>query len=80
MNWKNKLTSRKFWMAVTGFVTAVLTALHVNDLAIEQVVTIIGALGTLVAYILAEGYVDGKREENAALVLDEIDEGAEGGR
>ena len=58
INWKRKLTSRKFWLAVIGFVTALLVAFNVDKLAVEQVVAIISALGTLVAYIIGEGMTD----------------------
>ena len=58
IDWKRKLTSRKFWVAVIGFVTALLVAFNVDKLTIEQVVAIISALGTLVAYIIGEGMTD----------------------
>lgn len=61
INWKLKLSSRKFWAALTGFAVAVLCAFGVSELTIEQVSAIIGAVGTLVVYIAAEGYVDGQR-------------------
>ena len=61
INWKQKLTSRKFWAAITGFVTAILVAFKVPDLTIEQVVAIISASATLVAYIIGEGLVDAAR-------------------
>jgi hypothetical protein len=56
--WINKLTSRKFWAAVIGFITALLIAFNVPDLKIEQVVTVVAAIATLVAYIVGEGMVD----------------------
>jgi hypothetical protein len=55
-----KLTSRKLWLAIAGFVTALLVLFGVDELRIEQVCTLIGALGSLCAYILAEGYADAK--------------------
>lgn len=55
-----KLTSRKFWVAIIGFVSALLIAFGVDELRIEQLCTVIGALGTLCAYIFAEGYADAK--------------------
>lgn len=61
INWKQKLTSRKFWTAVIGFVTAMMVAFGVNDLTIEQVVAIITAASTLIAYIIGEGMVDAAR-------------------
>ena len=64
IDWKRKLSSRKFWVALIGFVTAILVAFKVDELTIEQVTSVISAASILVAYILDEGYVDGKREEN----------------
>jgi len=59
IDWKKKLTSRKFWVALIGFVTAVLVAFNVDGGTIEQITSIVMAFATLIAYILAEGFVDG---------------------
>ena len=61
---KKKLTSRKLWLAIIGFVTALLVAFGVDDIKIEQICALIGALGSLCAYILAEGYADAKSTKN----------------
>ena len=63
IDWKKKLTSRKFWAALIGFVSAVLVAMNASDLAIEQVAAILGGLSVLVAYILAEGFTDASHKE-----------------
>lgn len=63
IDWKKKLTSRKFWAALIGFVSAVLVAMNASDLAIEQVTAILGGLSVLVAYILAEGFTDASHKE-----------------
>jgi len=55
------LTSRKFWAAVIGFITAMMVAFGVSDLTIEQVVAMITAASTLIAYIIGEGMVDSAR-------------------
>lgn len=65
INWKQKLTSRKFWAAVTGFVTSVMVACNVDNLTIEQVVSIISGCSVLVAYIIGEGMVDSSNMEKA---------------
>jgi uncharacterized membrane protein len=62
IDWKQKLSSRKFWVAVVGFVSALLYAFNVADAEIEQVTSIIMSGATLIAYILAEGFVDANRE------------------
>lgn len=63
INWKQKLTSRKFWAAVTGFVTAILMAFKIDEMTIEQVIAIISASSVLIAYIIGEGIVDAARIE-----------------
>jgi len=73
INWKQKLTSRKFWAAVIGFVTAMLVAFGVNDLTIEQVVGLITAASTLIAYIIGEGMVDAARVKAETTTQDESD-------
>jgi uncharacterized membrane protein len=73
INWKQKLTSRKFWAAVIGFVTAIMVAFGVNDLTIEQVVGLITAASTLIAYIIGEGMVDAARVKAETTTQDESD-------
>ena len=64
INWKQKLSSRKFWAAVVGFITPILIVFNVPNLTIEQVSTIIMSGATLIAYIIGEGLVDANREEH----------------
>ena len=61
IDWKSKLTSRKFWVAIIGFITAIMVAFNVSDLTIEQVVSMISACSVLIAYIIGEGMVDSSR-------------------
>lgn len=56
---KKKLSSRKLWVSVIGFVSALLVACNVPEGSVSQVSAIISAFGSLVAYIVAEGYADG---------------------
>ena len=58
MDLKRQLTSRKFWLAVIGFITPLLTAFNVSEGEITQITAIIMAGATLIAYILAEGFTD----------------------
>ncbi len=44
-----------------GFVTAILVAFGVDDLTIEQIIALITAASTLIAYIIGEGMVDAAR-------------------
>ena len=58
IEWKRKLTSRKFWMAVAAFITPLMLAFGMAENTVTQVVAIIMAGADVVAYILAEGMVD----------------------
>ena len=60
-----KITSRKFWVAVVAFVSALLVAFKVPEASISQVTAIIMAFGSLFAYIFAEGWVDSARVKDA---------------
>lgn len=61
IDWVTKLSSRKFWVALIGFLTPLLVAFGVTDSKIAEVASIIMAGGTLIAYILCEGFVDSAR-------------------
>ena len=63
IDWKKKLTSRKFWMAIVAFVTPLLLAFGVAENDMTQVVAIIMAGADVVAYIVAEGLVDAADRE-----------------
>lgn len=76
INWKQKLTSRKFWAAVAGFISTLLIVFGVPDLEIEQVIAVITAGATLIAYIIGEGMVDKARVESGEEFSD-IAEGEE---
>ena len=58
INWAKKLTSRKFWVALVGFIVPMLLAFGVSEEATAQVSSIIMSGATVVAYIIAEGLVD----------------------
>lgn len=63
INWKQKLTSRKFWAAIVGFITPTLLAFGVADSTATQVAGIIMSGATAIAYIVGEGLVDGSRSD-----------------
>lgn len=58
IDWKKKLASRKFWVCVVGFVSALLVAFNISENNIAQIAAIISAFGTLIVYIFSEGAVD----------------------
>lgn len=58
IDWKRKLTSRKFWVAVAGFVTSVMVAFGADESVVTKVVAIISSCGIVCAYLFAESKVD----------------------
>ena len=63
IDWRQKLSSRKFWAAAAGFISALLVAFRTDENTISQVSAIITAGGVLVAYILGEALVDSNRTD-----------------
>ena len=64
IDWKRKLSSRKFWACIIGFITPVLLGFGVANDAVTQITAIISSAGCLIAYILSEGYVDANRNDD----------------
>lgn len=68
MNWKRKLTSRKWWTSIIGVVVSLMVLFNVDSETSERITALITAVSSAVAYTLAEGFVDGKaaheKEEN----------------
>ncbi|MBQ4109690.1 MAG: hypothetical protein IJC74_02285 [Clostridia bacterium] len=60
INWKTKLTSRKFWVAIIGFITPLMLAFGVSENTVTEVTGIIMAGASVVAYIIGEGITDTK--------------------
>ena len=58
IDWKRKLTSRKFWLAVCSFITGLLLAFKVDADTTETVGGIIMSGAAVVAYIIGEGLAD----------------------
>jgi len=61
INWKRKLTSRKFWVAIVGFVTPLMLAFGMTESETTKVAAMIMGGGNLIAYIIGEGMVDSSR-------------------
>ena len=58
IDWKRKLTSRKFWLAVVGLVTGLLVAFKVDAETVETISGVIMSAASVVAYIIGEGLAD----------------------
>jgi hypothetical protein len=58
VDWKRKLTSRKFWAAVVGFASPLIIAGGGSQELAAQVAAIIMSGAALIAYIIGEGLAD----------------------
>ena len=69
IDWKTKLTSRKFWVAIIGFVTGLLTYLGVGVEKSEQIGSLILMGASVFAYIIGEGLADSARGQTEVIEL-----------
>lgn len=75
IDWKSKLTSRKFWLAITDFVGMMMIFFGYAENTVTQVTAMIMGGAGLIAYIIAEGFTDAKAAEiPVALPYDEDEE------
>ena len=72
IDWKRKLTSRKFWCAVVGFVTPLLITFGVDSNQATQIASIIMSGATLIAYIVGEGLTDASNSNTGESIGTEI--------
>ena len=68
IDWKSKLCSRKFWMAIAGFVTGVVTFVQHPTSDAQAISGLIMAFGSVVAYIIGEGMADAAAANNPVIV------------
>ena len=65
MDWKTKLSSRKFWLALSAMLASLGTGIS-GIIAGNQTLAIIGSCLTVISaaiYSFCEAYVDGKADE-----------------
>jgi hypothetical protein len=64
IDWKRKLTSRKFWLSVASFTAMLLVALGKSQEVATQVTSLIMAGATVIGYAIGEGLADGHGERS----------------
>jgi len=69
-DWIRKLTSRKFWLAIAGLVTGIVGFLKNPTTDAETITSLILALGSVIAYVIAEGMVDAARENGDQFIVE----------
>lgn len=58
IDWKRKLTSRKFWMSLGTFVGMMIVSCGGTENQATQIVSLIMAGAAVVAYVIGEGMAD----------------------
>lgn len=72
MTWDDivrKITSRKLWAAIGGFVSGLLIFLGKSESEAAQIVALIMSAASVVAYIVGEGLIDAAREKGDTYIL-----------
>ena len=64
IDWKRKLTSRKFWLSIASFVSMLMVALGQSESTATQVISLIMAGATVIGYVIGEGLADYANAEN----------------
>lgn len=78
IDWKNKLTSRKLWLALAEFVGMLLLVVFgVAEETIEKVVALIMSGAGALAYVIAEGLVDHANASAPIVVEDNAEDSME---
>ena len=65
IDWKRKLTSRKFGLAVVGFVSALMIFFGASESEATQVASIIMQGAIVIGYLIGEGLADSGGGSNA---------------
>lgn len=63
INWKMKLSSRKFWACITAVIISIIAFTNADQGTIEKITALITAVGGLCMYMLAEGIADNGRDQ-----------------
>jgi len=73
IDWKRKLTSRKFWLSVTNFASMMILACGGTDNQAAQITALIMAGASVLAYTIAEGLTDSASVKTETTVESEED-------
>ena len=64
IDWKRKLTSRKFWLSIASFVSMLMVALGQSESTATQVTSLIMAGATVSGYVIGEGLADSGNQKS----------------
>ena len=66
IDWKRKLTSRKFWVSIAAFVTMLIVYFTGDSEKAEKISALIMAGATVIGYVLSEGLTDAAHKDDSA--------------
>lgn len=69
---KTKLKSRKFWVCIAGLVAGIVGMITCNQNTVALVSFAIVELGSILGYVIAEGYIDATRAKELLSVIGAI--------
>ena len=64
IDWKRKLTSRKFWLSIAAFVTMLIVYITGDSEKAEKISALIMAGATVIGYVLSEGLTDAAHKDD----------------
>lgn len=74
IDWKAKLTSRKFWMAVVGLISGILLAFKIDAKTVETISGVVMSAASVIAYIIGEGLADAAHVDDGEIYYVEDDD------
>ena len=74
IDWKSKLTSRKFWVTVCAFITNLVIAFGGAEQTAVQITGIIMAGAAVIAYILGEAWTDAAGAQTQVVEVHPVEE------
>ena len=73
IDWKRKLTSRKFCLAIVGLVSGLLMAFKVDAEMVDTISGVNMAAASVIAYTIGEGLADAANAQPAVYIPEEDD-------
>ena len=64
IDWKRKLTSRKFWLSIASFVSMLMVTFGQSESTATQVTSLIMAGATVIGYVIGEGLADSGNQKS----------------
>lgn len=74
IDWKRKLTSRKFWIAIAGFISGLILAFGGSEGQASTIAGVILQGASVIGYLLGEGLADAGNANSTTTVIHQYEE------